>query len=227
MKTQRISIQGKVGLIPGIIILPDGPPMGAGVFVHGYGGCKEEQLGLAWRAAEIGIVACAIDLRGHGESKLPLDGHVLDDVEAAVVYCRQYGIVTAIGHSLGGRMALLSRADFAIGVSPALSRNFSLATQEKVRISRSYRVHEVDKDAIFLALRQLPQMGERPPERVLLIYGTRDVKEIAAIAKSHGNRGVQLMEVAEATHADIFVIEEVIMQICQQLKKWLANTGID
>lgn len=30
-------------------------PKGAAVVIHGYGGCKEEQLGMAWRIAEKGL----------------------------------------------------------------------------------------------------------------------------------------------------------------------------
>jgi predicted alpha/beta-fold hydrolase len=51
--------------VPAILIQPE-DPIGAAVIVHGYGGNKEEQLGLGWRVAEAGLVACVIDLRGHG-----------------------------------------------------------------------------------------------------------------------------------------------------------------
>ena len=221
MQTYRGEIPMDAPTLPAILVRPETPRPGAAVFIHGYGGCKEELLGLAWRVAEQGIVTCVIDLRGHGESKRPLDGHALADVEAAVAHCRQYGPVVAVGHSLGGRLALLSSAAYAIGVSPALSRNFSSATQEKVRVSRSYRVHEVDKEAIFRALRQLPEMGQRAPEKMLLVYGTRDVHEIIALAKGLGQRGIPLLEVPEATHADIFVVEQVIGQVCRQITGWL------
>ncbi len=42
---------------------------------------------------------------------------------------KDFGQVTAIGHSLGCRFALISGADFAIGISPALPKTFTPQTQ--------------------------------------------------------------------------------------------------
>ncbi len=115
----RESIQGNGFVVPGVQFIPSNAK-NAVVIAHGYGGCKEEPLGLAWRVAESGLAVCSIDLRGHGEHALPMDEHIQDDIEAAIEHCRSYGKVTAIGHSLGGRLALISSADHAIGISPAL-----------------------------------------------------------------------------------------------------------
>ena len=85
MKIEREFIEADGFGIPCVILTPS-VSHGAAVVVHGYGGCKEEQLGLAWRIAEIGITACAIDHRGHGEHKLPLGEDVLQDVETVIKY---------------------------------------------------------------------------------------------------------------------------------------------
>jgi dienelactone hydrolase len=46
------------------VLIQPADPRGAAVIVHGgYGGNKEEQLGLGWRVAEAGLVAYVIDLR--------------------------------------------------------------------------------------------------------------------------------------------------------------------
>ena len=66
------------------VTLTPASPRGSVVEVHGYGGCKEEQLGLAWRIAEIGLKTSVIDLTGHGEHMLPLDHNVLQDVEMSI-----------------------------------------------------------------------------------------------------------------------------------------------
>jgi alpha-beta hydrolase superfamily lysophospholipase len=137
MNVERENIQADGFDVPCVIVTP---PIshGAAVVVHGYGGCKEEQLGLAWRVAEIGITVCAIDHRGHGEHKLPLDEDVLQDVETAIKYCRSFGKVAAVGHSSGGRLCLIGSADFAIGISPALNTTFSAETQKIINAMRSY-----------------------------------------------------------------------------------------
>ncbi|MGH7372459.1 MAG: alpha/beta hydrolase, partial [Candidatus Methylomirabilales bacterium] len=58
--------------VPAYLFLPEAPRGGAAV-VHGYGGCKEQMLGISARLAEEGWAALALDLRGHGEHPAPLD----------------------------------------------------------------------------------------------------------------------------------------------------------
>ncbi|MCE7699077.1 MAG: alpha/beta fold hydrolase [Methanobacterium paludis] len=113
MDIKRDLIEGEEFKLPCIQFTPS-KSKGAAVIVHGYGGSKEEQLGLAWRVALKGITTCAIDIRGHGENPNSLDRNILTDLEVAISYCRQFGKVAAIGHSLGGRLALVSSADYAV-----------------------------------------------------------------------------------------------------------------
>ena len=93
---------------------PPGAPHGGGSHRARVRENKKEQLGPGWRVAEAGLLACVIDLRGHGEHSFPLDELAGSEIDAAIRYCRSFGNVTAIGHSLGGRLALLSDADFCI-----------------------------------------------------------------------------------------------------------------
>jgi pimeloyl-ACP methyl ester carboxylesterase len=48
------------------------------IIIHGYGGNKEEQLGLSFRIATLGFNTFTIDLRGHGENALPLSNAIVD-----------------------------------------------------------------------------------------------------------------------------------------------------
>ena len=80
MNIKREIIQADGFSIPCVIVTPP-ISRGAALIVHGYGGCKEEQLGLAWRVAETGVTACAMDHRGHGERELPLDEGVVHGVD--------------------------------------------------------------------------------------------------------------------------------------------------
>ena len=105
MKIVRQWIPGQGYKIPCAAVVPPNP-RGQALVVHGYGGCKEEQLGLAWRMAEDGIAACAMDLRGHGEHPRQLDDHALEDLESALSYLRKNGPVAIVGHSFGARLAL-------------------------------------------------------------------------------------------------------------------------
>ncbi len=98
--------------------------------VHGYGGWQvDEMLGLAVRATELGLASFAIDLRGHGANSTLFDADLVADVETAVVHARRCGRVAAIGHSLGGRLALVSSADFALAISPAIASSYGPRTR--------------------------------------------------------------------------------------------------
>lgn len=70
MEIEHCLIPGDGCHVPAFILNP-GHPRGAAIVVHGYGGNKKEQLGLGWLIAEAGLLACIIDLRGHGEHPLP------------------------------------------------------------------------------------------------------------------------------------------------------------
>jgi pimeloyl-ACP methyl ester carboxylesterase len=189
------------------------------------------------------LAACAVDLRGHGENRLPLDENVSTDVEAAVNYCRRFGKVAAVGHSLGGRLALTSSADYAIGISPTLDAAFSVQTRRLLTGVRGYRVNEaeprprpctphsfrpgVSPDAeegtrgtrIFEILAGLPRW--QPDGRsALIIFGSRDVPEIMQTCRELHQQGVPSIEIDQALHSDIFLNEETIGRTTEQLRAW-------
>ena len=218
LEIERATIAGDGVETPAVWCLPSAPRAGV-LLLHGYGGCKEEMLGPAWRLAEVGCAVCTIDLRGHGEHPAPLDMGVVADVEAALAGCRQYGPTVAIGHSLGGRLALSSDADFVVALSPALGHEFSEQTQGMLRELRSYRVREEGMQVLPSLLKTLPDW--RPTARpTLLVYGTRDVPEIAAACKEWGAQGVPVREIPCARHGDIFLLETTIELITKRLGTW-------
>lgn len=216
---ERKTIDGQGFSVPCALLAPPAPAGGA-VIVHGYGGCKEEQLGLAWRIAEAGLAACAIDLRGHGEHLLPLDEHMLQDAEAAIAYCRRYGKVASVGHSLGGRLALLSSADYSIAISPAFSQTYHPRTEETLKDIRSYRVREAFPGEIFDVLRKMPVWQSGNGKRALVIYGSRDVTDIVNSCVELKSKGVAVAEIDKAVHSDIYLNEETFEAVARQLSAW-------
>ena len=178
MKIKRETIYANGINIPSIVLIPYNS-IGVAVITHGYGGCKEEQLGLAYRVAELGITTCVIDLRGHGENTNLFDGNILLDIEDVIKYGRNFGQkVVAIGHSLGGRLSLISSADYAVGISPALNRNFSEKTQEILNNMRGYRVKQSSNEKLFKVIETLPTLNDDNSKNKMIIYGSRDVPEI-------------------------------------------------
>ena len=191
---------------------------GAAVFVHGYGGMKEETIGLAWRIAEKGYTTGAIDLRGHGENKHELDKNILKDLETAVSHFKSYGNVTAIGHSLGGRLSLLSNADYAIGISPALNKTFSPQTIKLLEENRDYRVQKSNYD-VFKILNDLP-IFQFDKNKSLVIYGSRDIPEIMSKCIKLNLEGFEVIKIDKALHNDIFLYEPTFKTVARKLNTW-------
>lgn len=125
MDIRRQIIKGDGVEIPSIVLTPD-DFKGVAIIVPGYGGSKDEELGLAYRVAEAGFKTFAIDFRGHGENGSHFDENIILDLEVVINHCKGFGKVVVIGHSLGGRIALISSSDYAIGISSVIPSKASL-----------------------------------------------------------------------------------------------------
>lgn len=216
MEIKREVINGDGFEVPCVTFEPSNS-RGAAVVVHGYGGLKEETFGLAWHMAEKGFTVGAIDLRGHGEHQHDLDENILLDLETAISHFRPLGKVTAVGHSLGGRLSLISSADYAIGISPALSRTFSLQTKESLEERRDYRVRK-SKCTVFDVMNNLPQFQQ--DNRSMIIYGSRDIPEIMSECAKLKSDGIQVIQIDKALHNDIFLFGSTFNIVAQKLQEW-------
>ena len=204
------------GDTPGVLATPEGA-RGAVLTIHGYGGCKEEIAGLALRISSLGFATYSIDLQGHGENRRPLGRDVALQVAECLDFCRRYGKVAAVGHSLGGRLALVSDADFAIGISPALPKRFSDETRAVLSRMRRYRVVESHPGVLWEILAGLPTAEPSPARAVL--YGTRDVPEIVDACRDP-ERGFLVTELSEALHNDTYLLERTFAAVAARLDLW-------
>jgi hypothetical protein len=207
--------------VPAIGIVPR-EPVGAAVIVHGYGGSKEEQLGLASRVACSGLATYAIDLRGHGQHPLDLDDRIQDDVELAISHARRHGKVVAIGHSLGGRLSLMSSADFAIGISPPLEGHYGARTEELLKKLRGYRVRTDNPRKVFDILAKIPQWEDEDRSRSIIIYGSRDVPEIVTSCDLLATSRSDVFRIEDALHSDTYLLEMAFEKIGQKLERWFS-----
>lgn len=220
---ERLELPADGFAIPCILMTPPNPS-GAVVVSHGYGGNKEEQLGLAWRVADSGFVACVIDLRGHGEHPLPLDDGIQADMDSAVEFCRKFGKVAAMGHSLGGRLALHSNADFALAISPALGSSFGEQTVGILNNFRSYRVSESAPGVLYSIFPKLPEWHWNGCRPTAIVYATRDAVEIVQACKAIETTGdIPVIEINQAMHSDIFTLEATFDCVTNQLREWFAE----
>ncbi len=162
--------------LPAVLLEPPGPRGGA-VVSHGYGGTKEDVLGLALALAVHGWAAIAIDLRGHGEHPAAVDAGFLDDINGALDYARRFGDTLAVGHSFGGRLALASDADRAIGISPSIFRGISAEGQVMMETFTSPRVREARPGYLLEIAAAIPPIRDDGKPR-LIVHSERDVPGI-------------------------------------------------
>ncbi|MDS0527730.1 alpha/beta hydrolase [Clostridium sp. SHJSY1] len=209
--------------IPCIVLTPANI-IGNALVIHGYGGCKEEQLGLAFRVSELGLRTLVIDLRGHGENVSLLDDNILVDVESIVEYCHNFGQkVVAIGHSLGARLALSSSADYSIAISPALDKKFTDKTQKLLKDMRGYRVKESSKENLTAIIERLPELGKSNSENKMIIYGSRDIPEIITTCNELEKVNFLVKKIDNALHNDIFTLEKTFHYLTDQLRIWFVS----
>jgi len=163
-------------VIPGFLFTPASPRGGA-VVCHGYGGSKEQMLGIVTAIAEKGIAALAIDMCGHGENTAPIGPAMRDEMEAAVAFLRRFGRTAAIGHSLGGRMALMSSADVMVAMSPSVMMQMSPQGKWMFENLPSPGLREPYPGYV---LELLDKLGPVPSHSrpCLLLYSERDIQAL-------------------------------------------------
>lgn len=190
--------------IPAYLLEPD-TARGAAVICHGYGGAKEDMLALALAVVEgAQCRALCIDLRGHGENLAPIGAGVLDDKQAALDFLSADGPVAAIGHSLGGRLALMADADLAIAVSPAVVQEISPQGRWMFENFPSPLVREPYSGYVVELLNHLGDVPQRA-RPCLLIHAARDIPNIIAGTRDLAERlpGATLHEVNGHLRPDV------------------------
>jgi fermentation-respiration switch protein FrsA (DUF1100 family) len=164
--------------IPALLVEPDVAARGGAVICHGYGSAKEEMLALALAVVDgARCRALCIDLRGHGENPAPIGAGVLADVQAALDYLAADGPVAAIGHSLGGRLALMAEAELAVAVSPAVVQEISEQGRWMFENFPSPLVREPYSGYVVELLNHLGDVPERT-RPCLLMHAARDIPNI-------------------------------------------------
>lgn len=190
--------------IPAYLLQPDAV-RGAAVICHGYGGAKEDMLALALSVVEgAQCRALCIDLRGHGENLAPIGAGVLTDAQAALGYLSADGPVVAIGHSLGGRLALMVDADLAVAVSPAAVQEISPQGRWMFENFPSPLVREPYSGYVVELLGELGDIPQRA-KPCLLIHAARDIPNIIVGTKELAQRlpGATVHEVNAHLRPDV------------------------
>lgn len=205
--------------VPGILLETRDPHGGAAVS-HGYGGSKEESLGLALAFARRGWSTLAVDLRGHGEHPAVLDPGLLHDLNGALDYVRRYGTTLALGHSLGGRLALVSDADRAIGFSPSVVRGISPSGRSMMTTFTSPRVREDHPGYLLEILAAMPPIPDDGKPR-FVVHSERDVPGILA-----GLESLSLRNLEKAAVAPLYTEPARDPNLLEYLPIWFNHTDM-
>jgi pimeloyl-ACP methyl ester carboxylesterase len=164
------------GQIPGFLLAKESPRGGA-LLLHPYGASKEHMLGLAAALAEADWATLAIDLCGHGANSAEIGRGMLDEAECALQYLRRFGTTAAAGLSLGGRLALMSSADLAVAISPAVVTEISPQGKWMFENFPSLSVREPYPGYVVQLLKDLGPVRSHP-RPCLILYAERDIPAI-------------------------------------------------
>lgn len=153
--------------IPALSITPE-PVRGGAVLVHDFGTCKERMLRMAFSLGEMGVACLAFDLAGHGENRSAMGPRIRQELEAALGYMRRRTpFVGCAGIGFGGRLALMSSADFVVGIVPLLGvRMFGEEQWVRKEVERAGTLMESDEGELLAELGPL-QPKSKP---CLLLY---------------------------------------------------------
>ena len=162
--------------IPAYLLTPD-PVRGGVALIPPYGSTKEHMLGIAAALGEVGLAALPVDLCGHGENRTAIGPVMRDEVDSAVKYMRRFGSTAALGISLGGRLALMSSADFMVAISPSVVAAISPQGKWMFENFPSPAVREPYSGYVIELLDLLGPVAshDRP---ALLLYAERDIPAI-------------------------------------------------
>ncbi|MEW6572070.1 MAG: alpha/beta fold hydrolase [Bacillota bacterium] len=199
---------------PAYVLEPEGSQKSA-VVLHGYGGTKEEVLGLGLAAAAAGYAVCVPDLPGHGAHPEMLTGGSIRKFAAGL---RSAGFAAAIGHSLGGLVAMVLGTAVLCLLSVPLEARFTGGKSELLRVLRARRVREkkpyAGLEEAFVAL-----AAPWPEPPVLLLHAVHDLPVCLTAAARGKETGWEVRALRGSGHVDIVNDQEALTAVTSWLKK--------
>ena len=117
---------------------------------------------------------------------------------------------------------MVSSGDFTIGISPALNTTYSAETRQIINSMRGYRARESFSGVNFEVLQNLPAPQLIDTSRTLILFGSRDVPEIISSCRELKANGNPVIEINQALHNDIFLLEETFGHVQKKLGEWFG-----
>lgn len=172
-----------------------------GLVIHGYGGNKEEMLGLSVNLVKaLDLRLLLFDLPGHAPDTTDL--LTLENAGAAVT--ERLGSLESgsffIGHSLGGRLGLMTGLPQAILLSVPGRALFDGNRRELLSTLRARRVRE---NSTYEGLREVLAVDVSPATRTLLLYAKNDIKSSHEMALEWKDGVNAIEKIPDCNHLDI------------------------
>lgn len=187
-----------------------------GLIIHGYGGCKEEILGLAvGLAARLPLKLLVFDLPGHGDAaNEPLTLAAARDAVATATAVLD-NPAFFVGHSLGARIGLLGGPETAVCISMPGAARFEGSRTDLLRTLRARRVNEASP---LSGLAEVLANGAAPAARTLLICAGRELESVSELAAAWREQGIPCREIRDSSHNDIVSAHETLEVAAAWLK---------
>jgi uncharacterized protein len=237
LRTVTVALPARVGSHHGLsycLWLPEAPPRGGVVILHGAGSCKESHHDFARVVLAAGFAAVTFDQRGHGASDGPMDGRALDDIVAVASLLRsatgdpELPIVLR-GSSMGGYLAIIAAgaadARAVVAICPA-------PPESLVRGLRAGRFgFDADIDAVvaFLTAHDLFAAVKALKAPLLILHAEGDeqvpVEHSRELAGSIGSPGSRLIALPGGHHRSIQHDEEMQAVSLRFIQRALKRPG--
>ena len=192
-------------------------PKHEGLVLHGYGGNKEEIMGLAIHLAEnLDSKIAVFDLPGHGshqENKLNLK-NALAAVSNALRILDNPSF--AVGHSLGARLALMTKLPTVTAISPPLDVHFEGSRKDLLRVMRTRRVKE---ESPFSGSNEIISQDSKLAEKTLLLKADQELATVNSFCEKWQNRNIDCHKIKNTNHLDIISAPQTIELTCNWLKE--------
>lgn len=148
------------------------------VFLHGWGGSVASWLGVAKTMARIGFYSVVLDFAGFGKSPEPTKVYGVEDYAQDVenlINKLNLKNVTIVGHSFGGRVAIMLSARHEIDIKKLILVD-SAGVLPKRGLKYKYKVYK------YKRLKKLVNAGKESAEK-LDRYGSSDYKTLTPLMK--------------------------------------------
>jgi pimeloyl-ACP methyl ester carboxylesterase len=209
MKVKRLS--------PTKYLIEARPFRAEGLVVHGYGGNKEEMMGLALDVAQSsGLRLVVFDLPGHGDftgTALALTSAVGGLNEALADLERPELL---IGHSLGARIGLMSQLPMAVLISMPGAAVFEGSPRDLLRVLRARRVVEASP---YSGLREILNVDVAPAADTLMVRADHELRSSVAMASAWQALKVDCRRIDDTDHRDVVSSPRTF----ETINEWLAG----